>query len=130
MDSGKARSMNKLTGVSIDENILFSFFEMLKHIRNSMKTVSPKMVTDCIYVSCSYTEKAQILIYATFEFWQDLIRNNNFMTISIFALRGELNGKIYTGAFLSGIFKCFTRFYYFEVKPFQDSNLTQLCDVY
>ena len=53
-----------------------------------------KMLTDCIDVSCSCTGKAHILFYATLEFREDLIRNNNFMTISIFAFKGELNGKI------------------------------------
>ena len=52
------------------------------------------MFTVRLDVFCSYTWKAQILIYATIEFWRDLIKTKYFMTISILALKGKLNGKI------------------------------------
>ena len=35
-----------------------------------------------------------LLIYATLELYEDLIKNKHFMTISIFAFKGELNAKI------------------------------------
>ena len=35
-----------------------------------------------------------ILIYARLEFWRDLIKTKYFMTISILAFKGKLNGKI------------------------------------
>ena len=54
----------------------------------------------------AYTWKVQILIYVTLEFQQDMIRNEYFMTINIFVLKGDLNGENRSGAFLflSGIF--------------------------
>ena len=50
---------------------------------------------------CSYMWKAKILIYAKLEFWRNLFKTKYFITISILALKGKLNGKILLLRFFS-----------------------------
>ena len=95
--------------VSHNEYILLSYFAIAKHSRNSTYTAPlnkhfPNLFTVRLDVFCSYTWKAQILIYATPEFWRDLIKTKLFLTVSILTLKGKLNGEILLlRFFLSGI---------------------------
>ena len=67
---------------------------MNKHFQNTF--------TVRLDVFCSYTGEAQIFIYATLEFWQDLIKTKYFMTMSILALKENLTGKSYWCVFFVG----------------------------
>ena len=80
-------------------NISFSYFALLKHIRNSMKTVSlnkrlQKCLSIALMILVNAHESHRYLSTPHLRFIiKDLIRNKYFMTISIFALKGELNGR-------------------------------------
>ena len=57
------------------------------------------MFADCDKVQCILFMhmKEQIIIYATYEFKEDLISNTDidFITLCIFAIKGKLNGNIF-----------------------------------